>query len=138
MSYTYSGESFFEGIRERVTVGIGEAANILKDELKELISIQGPPRSKPGESPHKDTGDLYASIEVIGPAVQEDTVIASVGTQLPQGLWMEYGTGASASDPKKTKNHATGAQIGGIAPRPWLSKGLIQSQEHLASRIFGK
>ncbi len=119
MSFEYHGTEFFEGIRERVTIGVGEAANILKDELKELISIQGPPRSKPGESPHKDTGDLYASIEMIGPAVQEDMVVASVGTEIIYGRWLEFGNSQ-------------------MAARPWLSKGLIQSQEHLTDRIFGK
>ncbi len=114
----WHGDEFFSSITQRVSSGVAEAAQTLQGKMKELISIQGPPRSKAGEAPHKDTGDLYASIQTIGPAVQGDLVIASVGTALPYGIMLEYGTNK-------------------MAARPWLTRSLRENQSAIAAQIIG-
>ena len=115
----WHGDEFFTGIRQRITSGVEQAALTLKTAMQELISVQGPPRSSPGEAPHKDTGDLYASIQAIGPVVQGDLVVASVGTDLRYGILLEYGTSR-------------------MAARPWLSRALRQTQTQLAAQIVGR
>jgi hypothetical protein len=114
----WHGDEFFSGITQRITAGVAEASLTLKSKMKELISIQGPPRSKPGEAPHKDTSRLYNSIQAIGPAVQGDQVIASVGTDVPYGIMLEYGTSR-------------------MAARPWLTRSLRENQSQIAKQIIG-
>lgn len=118
MPSDWHGDEFFADVRTRVTGGVGQAAQDLKASLQVLIGIQGPPRSKPGEPPHRDTGALQASIEVNGPAEQGDAVFASVGTALEYGRYLEFGTSR-------------------MAARPWLSRGLYQNNDRIARTITG-
>lgn len=114
----WHGDEFFSGITQQITSGVAEASLTLQGKMKELISIQGPPRSKPGEAPHKDTSQLYESIEAIGPAVQGDLVVASVGTSVEYGILLEYGTSK-------------------MAARPWLTRSLRENQSVIAAQIVG-
>ena len=68
---------------------LAAAAILLKNEIKQDLSAPSPPRSTPGESPHKDTGRLRASI-----SHEFDTAehTARVGTNLVYGKWLEVGT----------------------------------------------
>jgi hypothetical protein len=50
-------------IQAQLAGNLDDAISYYADRLRAKISIQGPPRSTPGSPPHKDTGDLYASIE---------------------------------------------------------------------------
>jgi len=71
---------------------------------KELVSIQGPPRSSPGSPPHKDTGNLHDSITS---EVDAGQMAARVGTDLDYGLFLEVGTSK-------------------MAARPWLRRSLME------------
>ena len=71
---------------------------------KELVSIQGPPRSSPGAPPHKDTGNLHDSITS---EVDAGQMTARVGTDLDYGLFLEVGTSK-------------------MAARPWLRRSLME------------
>jgi hypothetical protein len=112
MSSTWNGDAFFAGVRERISTNVGKAANSLRDSAKKLISIQGPPRSLPGEPPHIDTGRLIASVQAIGPAEQGDVIFATVGTDVFYGRLLEFGTRR-------------------VAARPWLVRSLRENQQSL-------
>ena len=43
---------------------MAEVATEIEASIKQSISIQGPPPSRPGEPPHKDTGRLHATFRV--------------------------------------------------------------------------
>jgi HK97 gp10 family phage protein len=60
-------------------------------EVKDLIGIQGPPRSAPGEPPHIDTGALIDSYDynVEGDA---GTIILEVGSTVEYAPYLEFGT----------------------------------------------
>lgn len=118
MNSNWNGEQFFASVRERITRNVGKAATELREDYRTLIGIQGPPRSKPGEPPHRDTGDLQASLEVNGPAEQGDMIVASIGTRLAYGAYLEFGTSK-------------------MAARPWLVPGLRNNREKIAKTIIG-
>lgn len=115
MASDWHGDDFFTQVADRVTGGIGTAAEEIRDGLKVLIGIQGPPRSRPGEAPHRDTGDLQASVTTDGPYTSGDVVYAGIGTALQYGYDLELGIG--------------------VAARPWLSRGLIGAGEIIVSNI---
>jgi hypothetical protein len=50
-------------IQAQLAGGLEDGISYFEERLKARIGVQGPPRSTPGEAPHKDTGDLHASIE---------------------------------------------------------------------------
>jgi hypothetical protein len=50
-------------IQAQLAGNLDDAIAYYADRLRAKISVQGPPRSTPGSPPHKDTGDLHASIE---------------------------------------------------------------------------
>lgn len=111
----WHGDDFFTQVRDRVTGGIGTAAEEIRDGLKMLIGIQGPPRSRPGEAPHRDSGDLQASITTDGPYTSGDMVYAGIGTALQYGYDLEMGIG--------------------VGVRPWLSTGLIGAGDIIVTLI---
>lgn len=117
MPSSYNGDDFFAGIRRQIASGVAAAAEDVKATAKQLTSTQGPPRSLPGNPPHKDTGELYASVEAIGPADDGDLIVASVGTSIPYGLYLEMGTSR-------------------MAARPWLGRALRQRQSAIARQII--
>lgn len=105
MSLVWNGDQFFEEARATASARVESDARQLAANVKQLISTPGPPRSKPGESPHRDTDALYENVQVIGPASHGDLIVASIGSPLPQAFFTEFGT-----------IH--------MAARPWLSRGL--------------
>ena len=44
--------------------------------IKHLVSTPGPPRSSPGEPPHKDTGAYHDGWETVDAHIQGDRIIA--------------------------------------------------------------
>lgn len=66
-----------------------DGAELYRDVVKEAISVQGPPRSSVGHAPHKDTGDLYESIDV---NVDRDAMSAIVGSDMPYAAVLEQVT----------------------------------------------
>lgn len=116
MGSNWHGDDFFNGVVDRITKNVGKAANGVRDYAKQLIGIQGPPRSLPGEPPHMDTTRLMNSVEVIGPAAQNDLVFASIGTSVPYGKYLEFGTTHTAA-------------------RPWLVRSLRERQDATTKTI---
>lgn len=88
----WNGDAFMEAMEARYSARVEAGANLLAQRMRERIGIQGPPRSLPGESPHRDTGNLQANVEINGPEIQGSKIIASVGTSLAYGLYLELGT----------------------------------------------
>ena len=121
MSSEYFGEDFFDSVRSQIRENVANCAEVFKEEVKEEISIQGVPedrRSLPGEYPRKETGDLYASVRVVGPTVENDVVVAQIGSDVSYASSLEL---APASE-------------GG---RPWLSRKLREEEEKWANIITG-
>jgi hypothetical protein len=98
--------------------GMGQnAARAAADRLVELvkanISTQGPPRSLPGEFPHRDEGTLEASITAVPNA---DGTGYSVGSDDPVALWLELGTVAMSPRPFLTRTALeSGGELGAAA-----------------------
>lgn len=98
----WNGDAFMESMKSRYAGRIANAAALLQSKMREVIGTQGPPRSSPGDSPHRDTGALQASIEVNGPAEQGDTIIAAVGSALPYFVYLDQGTDRMEARPIAT------------------------------------
>lgn len=85
-------------IRGLKLVGAAGAA-----EIRARIAIQGPPRSRPGEHPHKDSGDLYDSIWW---EVDQANLRVYIAANIAYAEYLEFGTAK-------------------MAPRPFLRGGVI-------------
>lgn len=88
-----AAEVFIRGRTLSALMVLGQAG---EDRAKELISIQGPPRSTPGNPPHMDTQALYDSITH---EVDAGQMAVRIGTDLPYGLPLEVGTSRMAARP---------------------------------------
>lgn len=78
--------AFAGALKEKLADNLTDAILHFNEELKDKISIQGPPRSTPGNPPHRDTGDLIDSIRH---EVDEDALVAKSGSDLPYALTLE-------------------------------------------------
>jgi hypothetical protein len=65
---------------------LGAGAELLRTEVQANIGIQGPPRSVPGEFPHRDSGDLQESIF---DDMDPDSLTARVGSTMPYAPTLE-------------------------------------------------
>jgi phage gpG-like protein len=72
--------------------------------LRKGSTIYGANPSKPGDPPHKQHGQLRASI-----SIAVDDLIGRIGTNLDYGRWLELG-----------------ARKRNLAARPWLRRALIE------------
>lgn len=55
-------KAFESALRQKLADNLTDAIIFLNEEIKDKISVQGPPRSVSGEAPHRDTGALIDSI----------------------------------------------------------------------------
>jgi phage gpG-like protein len=92
----WNGDAAEVFVRGRTLSALMVLAAECERKAKELVSIQGPPRSSPGSAPHKDTGDLHDSITH---EVDASTMSARIGTDLDYGLFLEVGTSKMAARP---------------------------------------
>jgi hypothetical protein len=53
--------AFESALRERLADGLTDAIIFLNEQIKDKISVQGPPRSVRGEAPRRETGALIDS-----------------------------------------------------------------------------
>lgn len=72
------------------------AEDVLELAKEGMIAGAGP--SAPGQPPHVDTGKLKGSLKMIVRKRGERTR-ANVGTDLPEGYWLEFGTSRMAARP---------------------------------------
>jgi hypothetical protein len=124
----WHGEEAIEMVHSRAVQFVTSAAIIVKRRAQDLLSIAGTAasiakghkgsrvenavRSKPGEPPRKQTGDLRNRTTY---EVDADSATARVGTNEPKGKALEMGT-------KR-----------GLLPRPWLRRALAESQQEIES-----
>lgn len=119
-----------EYVRKRAVQFITRACLTVKVRAQELLSIPGTAvsiekgskgkrqqdavRSKPGEPPRKQTGELRASVTQ---EVDEATMTGRVGSNLKKAKALELGTSR------------------GLAPRPWLRRALAEMQTKVDSLL---
>lgn len=124
----WHGAEALEMIRERALEFVTSAAIIVERRAHVLLSIPGTVvsiakgskgkrktdavRSKPGEAPRKQTGDLRRKTTY---EVDAETLTSRVGTNLKKGKALELGTSR------------------GLLPRPWLRRALAESQTEIQS-----
>lgn len=80
----------------KLAANLGNGADLLRDRIKEVISIQGPPRSAPYHAPHMDTTDLYHNYFSDLDAAHLE---ARVGSDLEYSAYLERGTDRMAPRP---------------------------------------
>lgn len=124
----WNGDAAIELVRTKVIQFVTLAAKIVKRRALELLSIpgtaqsikkgqkgkrvEGAVRSKPGEAPRKQTGDLRNRVV---DEVDEESLASRVGSNEPKARALEMGT-------KR-----------GLLPRPWLRRALNESQSEIES-----
>jgi hypothetical protein len=107
--------AFRQALFAHLAANLEDAAQLLEDEIKQVIGIQGPPRSTPGNPPHMDTQELRDSIDH-GP-VDMANLTVQVGSDSDHALAMELGVG------------------GRIAPRPYMVSTLINKSDEIGREI---
>lgn len=135
-SVKFNDNGAMDYVRQRALGFLTRAAIEVDRRAKELLSVPGTAfaaakgekgkrkddqvRSKPGEPPRKQTGELRKRVTY---EIDEKTMTARVGTNLPYGKYLELGT-------KK-----------GLKPRPWLRRALFEMKgkvDELLSQIKDK
>jgi hypothetical protein len=124
----WHGDDAMEMVRERAVGFVTRAVMIVSRRAKELLSVAGTAvsiakgakgqrqtgavRSKPGEPPRKQSGDLR---DHVTSEVDPSVLAARVGTNQKKGKALELGTQR------------------GLLPRPWLRRALAESQDEILS-----
>lgn len=108
---TWNGDAFLDAMESRYSARLDSAAQLLQQRMQARIATQGPPRSKPGESPHRDSGDLQASV-----TVQSSGMVRRIGSPLAYAVYLELGTSK-------------------MEARPWLVPTLIESGPEAAAVV---
>ena len=129
MAMKWHGEEAMRRIRTEAGNRVDMAARFVRDRAKELVSRDQPVRiyakgagrsrkgldpSKPGEPPKKVSGHLRINIKK---DMDRARIEARVGTNVPYGKWLEFGT-------RKMK------------PRPWLRRTLTENMGEIR-RLLG-
>jgi hypothetical protein len=114
MKVRWDGPQFRRKLTARLGSNLGDAGALLVSEIQANIGIQGPPPSRPGEFPHRDTGELQASFHF-----QVDTANLGVRvmTDVSYSVELELGTGR-------------------VAARPWASRTLIMQADAVAREVL--
>lgn len=77
---------------------VARTGQLYMDDLVELISIQGPPRSEPLTPPHIDTMELINSIDVTAD-MSPDFPVAQIYSDAEHSVYLELGTDRMAPRP---------------------------------------
>jgi len=85
----WKGDEFKKLVKLDAGQRLEVAVILLKNEVKQDLSIPYPPASSPDDFPHKRTGRLRASI---AHEVDRENLEARVGTNLAYGKFLEIGT----------------------------------------------
>jgi hypothetical protein len=156
------GDEFLRRAEEIYGRRVQKAAIYLVAQIKELISVpsrsvkfrvgknskvkkvlgdRGDSRSKPGEPPHKDFGNLRGSITF---DYDPQALRARVGSPSKVAKWMELGTPGGkiiVAKNKKVLADAAGnifgkrVRQGAIRPRPFLRRSLKDNRERIRQII---
>jgi hypothetical protein len=106
---------FKHALFTRLASGLGNASVRLRAEIQADIGTQGPPRSSPGEAPHRETGALQDSFF---DELDADNLIARVGSDSPYVRALELGYAER-----------------NLAPRPHIMSALIRESDDLGRLI---
>ena len=82
--------------KAEVKRGIRDATLAIERDAKRLIGQAGDQPSSPGRPPHQVTGELLASVSH---EFEDEGLTGVVGTDLPHGRWLEFGTSKMAARP---------------------------------------
>ena len=124
-------EALFEDNDRLLALGVAKAAAIVEREMKESLGKPGPTKthatgteleggetvrpSRPGEPPRRREGILLSSVS--SEKSNDSGTRRRVGTHLPYGLHLEFGT-------KR-----------GLKPRPWLRPALKKKSDEMNEAI---
>jgi len=113
MKMKWSGGRAARTIKTRLGRNLHLADDVILDAARQSISIQGPPRSLPGDPPHMDSQRLRDSLY--------DEVDAA-------GLKSRFGS---------TEEHAVYTEIGTphMAARPWFLPAIVQKADDAAREL---
>jgi len=115
----WGGDGFKERVNAAAAVGLTDAAVVIAQAMKRNIGIQGPPRSTPGEFPHKDTQSMWNAI--------------SVDVATPSQLVAAAGIAREARNTESgvpVDDYALGLEFGtgNTQPRPWAIRTLLEEK----------
>lgn len=106
---------FKSALYAHVADNLGDAAVRLRAEIQYEVGTQGPPRSRPGEAPHRETGDLQSSFF---DELDAGELTAMVGSDSEYVLDLELGAASR-----------------NLAPRPHILSTLIRESDELGRVI---
>src|SRR5580692_10986984 len=89
MGLIWHGDAARHALLSRIGANLRPALEVARAEMLAKIGTQGPPRSRPFNAPHKDSGDLYASLFV---DVSPFGLVGRVGSDVPQAVYTDRGT----------------------------------------------
>lgn len=96
----FNSSSWMAGVRKAVkpaaVKGLELAGAATAAGIRRRISVQGPPRSRPGEPPHKDSGELYGSIWW---KVDRSNLVLYLISDIAYAEYLEVGTPAMDARP---------------------------------------
>lgn len=113
MKFSWYGDKATRVIRAKLGRNLDSALETYSQLVQAAISIQGPPRSEPGEPPHIDTHQLIESWTWVTDVLALRGVS---GTNTPYAGYLETGT------PR-------------MAPRPFIVSTLLEHETTLARII---
>jgi len=106
----FETDRILSSVREAKVKALRQVAREMEAKIKQAIGTQGPPRSTPGNAPHKDTGFLHDKVMVVATA-------HGITVRVPQyGIWLEGGT--SKMDPRPFIR----STVGGANGKKWLDR----------------
>jgi len=110
-------KSFEAQVRKRVWRLLGDnledGVNLYSEAVRDKISVQGPPRSTPGNPPHMDTTALH---EGFGYTVIKEQLTARAGSDQSYSLDLEFGNSR-------------------MQPRPFIRSTLIERRDDIAREM---
>lgn len=96
MKFKWEGAKATRTLMRQLGSNLDEAGSELATLIREVISIQGPPRSSPGQPPHIDTAKLIASYTHSTSTV---TLTTYIGSPVLYAAYLEAGTPDMAARP---------------------------------------
>ena len=156
---TFHTDKVVKSIEDTAASKMYEATQLVKEQVLETLAgsrsgrtylVPGTKRtytaSSPGEAPAQASGHLRQNIKTSVEG-KGKTVIGKVGTDVPYGSMLEFGTKGGAVIRAKGKAlafYVDGAMVfakqviqGPIAPRPWLKPSFEKAMPALKA-LFGK
>jgi hypothetical protein len=119
----WNADRIAANLRARMVRNAERAGKHLVAAARRKLAVPGPPPSRPGEAPHRESGALQASViatvTIGGGPGGRSTITLVVGTPLEIGYFLEAGTST-------------------IAPRPWLRPTLAEEGKAVGRIMAGK